>query len=243
MTAASNPIKTAFRRFINRLGYDIVGYLGGSPRGRMARLLAQHRIDVILDVGAFEGAFGRDMRGLGFQGRIVSFEPRRDTFEHLRQGTTGDGKWQAVPLGLGDRNETRMINVAANAQSSSLLPMLESHLMAAPESAYRTQEEISLRRLDSIFREYCGPGDKAFLKIDTQGFERQVLDGAAEVLAQVPLLLLECSLVPLYQDSDTIDGAIALARRLGYDPVDIQPNFFHHDTGYLMQADVVFARR
>ena len=243
MAAASNPIKTAFRRLINRLGYDIVGYLGGSPRGRMIRMLEQHRIDVILDVGAFEGAFGRDMRGLGFGGRIVSFEPRRDTFERLRQAAAGDEKWQAAPIGLGDRDETRMINVAANAQSSSLLPMLESHRVAAPESAYRTQEEISVRRLDGIFRDYCGPGERAFLKIDTQGFERQVLDGAARVLAQVPLLQLECSLVPLYQDSDTIDGVIALARGLGYDPVDVQPTFYHHDTSYLMQVDVVFARR
>src|SRR4051812_41780902 len=57
--ALNSSIKSAFRRLINSLGYDIVGFLGGSPRGRMADLLERHQIDVILDVGAFEGAFGR----------------------------------------------------------------------------------------------------------------------------------------------------------------------------------------
>lgn len=243
MAAASNPIKTAFRRFINGLGYDIVGYLGGSPRGRMARLLAQHRIDVILDVGAFEGAFGRDMRGLGYDGRIVSFEPRRDTFARLQQAVAGDHKWQAVACGLGDRDEERAIHVSANAQSSSVLPMLEAHKIAAPESVYQADETITLRRLDGIFGDYCGPGERAFLKIDTQGFEKQVLEGAGTALPQVPMLLLETSLVPLFEGGGTIEDTIRLVRGLGYEPVDLLPTFYHADSGHLMQADALFARR
>jgi FkbM family methyltransferase len=243
MAGASNPIKTAFRRLINGLGYDIVGYLGGSPRGRMARLLARHRIDVILDVGAFEGAFGRDMRGLGFGGRIVSFEPRRESFERLGQAAAGDEKWQIVPYGLGNQDEERAINVAANAQSSSVLPMLEAHRIAAPESAYQAQETISLRRLDGVFGDYCRPGERVFLKIDTQGFEPQVLEGAGAILSQVPLLQLEASLVPLFEGAGTIEDTIRLVRGLGYEPADILPTFYHHDSGHLMQADLLSVRR
>lgn len=243
MASANSSIKTAFRRLINGLGYDIVGYLGGSPRGRMARLLARHRIDVILDVGAFEGAFGRDMRGLGFGGRIVSFEPRRQSFQRLGQAAAGDKKWQTAPFGLGDKDEERTIHVAANAQSSSVLPMLEAHRVAAPESVYQAEEKIFLRRLDGIFSDYCRPGDKAFLKIDTQGFERQVLEGAGAVLPQVPLLLLESSLVPLFEGGGTIEDTITLVRGIGYDPVDILPAFYDQDSNHLMQADVLFVRR
>lgn len=243
MASANNIIKTAFRRLVNRFGYDIVGYLDGSPRGRMARLLAQHSIDVILDVGAFEGAFGRDMRGVGFNGRIVSFEPRPSSFARLGASAAGDRKWQTVPFGLGDRDEERIIHVAANAQSSSVLPMLESHRDAAPESAYRTQEKIRLRRLDGIFGDYCGADEQAFLKIDTQGFEPHVLAGAGAALSQVALLQLECSLVPLFEGAGTIDETIQLARSLGYDPIDILPAFYHRGSGHMMQADILFARR
>jgi FkbM family methyltransferase len=241
--ALIQSFKAAVRKAANGLGYDIVGYDANSPRRRLATLLTRLGISAILDVGANEGHFGWDMRELGYAGRIVSFEPMREAYQRLSRTAAGDKDWQAVHSGLGDRNEERTIHIAANSQSSSLLPMLEAHRQAAPESTYRGEEQVSVRRLDSIFGDYCGPADRVFLKIDTQGFERPVLDGAAAILSQVPLLQLECSLVPLYQGSDTIEGLIGLARGLGYDPVDVLPTFYHQASGHLMQADILFLRR
>src|SRR4051812_20371525 len=165
MATANESIKAAIRKVINALGYDLVGYIGGSPRGRLDRLIARHGIGVILDVGANEGAFAWDMRELGFAGRIVSFEPRQEAFALLSKASAGDGEWHAVQCGLGDRDEERTIHIAANAQSSSLLPMLEAHRVAAPESIYRTEEKVCVRRLDGIFAQWCRPGDRPFLKI------------------------------------------------------------------------------
>ena len=81
-----------------------------------------------------------------------------------------------------------------------------------------------------------------FLKIDTQGFEKPVLEGARAILDRVPLVQLECSLVPLYQGAEPIEDMIGMMRSLGYDPVDLQPTFHHRDSGHLMQADVLFVR-
>ncbi len=243
MAHPAQVLKAAIRKAANALGYDIVGYDGNNARQRLAGLLERHGIGVILDVGANEGHFAWDMRELGYRGRIISFEPMAEAFAQLQKAAAGDPNWQAVHCGLGARDEQKTLNVAANSQSSSFLPMLDAHRQAAPESGYQRQEQVIVRRLDGVVSAYCGPSDRAFLKVDTQGFERQVMEGAGTVLMQVPLMQLECSLVPLYAGSDTIEDLIGLVRALGYDPVDIQPTFHHGDSGHLMQADVLFVRR
>ena len=243
MAAASNPIKTAFRKTVNALGYEFVRYDLASPRFRLAKLLTHHRVDMILDVGANAGQFGRDMRGIGFSGRIVSFEPLADAFGRLQQTAQGDGKWQAVNIGLGEQDGRAVINVAANSQSSSFLPMLSVHSEAAPESKYVGEQSAEIRRLDNVFAAYVGPDTRVFLKIDTQGFEMKVLQGAHKVLGQIELVQVECSFVPLYEGAVLIEQMIAFLRGAGFDPIETMPAFRHRDSAHLMQADILFARR
>ena len=242
MAGTKEKVKAAIRKAANALGYDIVGFDGNNARTRLARLLQRHAITAILDVGANEGHFGWDMRELGFTGKIVSFEPLSDAFMRLQTARRADPFWQAVNIGLGDRDEPRIIHIAANSQSSSFLPMLGTHTQAAPESAYQGDEQATIRRLESVFAQYCAPADRVFLKVDTQGFEKPVLQGAGAILNAVPLVQLECSLVPLYDGAESIEDMIGFMRELGYDPIDLQPAFHHRDSGHLMQADLLFVR-
>lgn len=243
MAGAGQTLKAWVRRLANGMGYDITGYDGDNARARLATLLKQHDIGLVLDVGANEGHFGWDMRELGYKGRILSFEPMAEAFARLQKAAAGDGAWEALHLGLGAADETRTIHVAANSQSSSLLPMLDAHAEAAPESTYQGTEQVSIRRLDGLRDPYRLHGQPIFLKIDTQGFERPVLEGATGLLPEVKLLQLECSLVALYDGAELIEDLIGLARRLGYDPVDILPTFRHRENKHLMQTDILFVRR
>src|SRR3954469_5327465 len=181
MPGAKKSLKGVIRKAVNALGYEIVRYDLASPRFRLARLLAHHGIEVILDVGANAGQFGQDMREVGFSGRIVSFEPLAEAFDRLQQVARADDKWQTVNIGLGDQDGQAVINVAANSQSSSFLPMLVAHSEAAPESIYVGEQSAEIRRLDGVFSTYCRPGTRVFLKIDTQGFEKKVLQGAERI--------------------------------------------------------------
>jgi FkbM family methyltransferase len=243
MASKKQSVKAAIRRVANTFGYDIVGYDGSNARARLARWLTEHDIAVIFDVGANCGHFGWDMRELGFSGRIVSFEPMQEAFRSLQEAARGDAAWQTVQMGLGARDEERVLNIAANSQSSSFLPMLDAHVAAAPESRYQAAQSATIRRLDGVFGTYCKPSEKAFLKIDTQGFERHVLEGARDILAAVPLVQVECSLVPLYDGADRIEDTIGYLRGLGYDPVDTLPTFHHAGSGHLMQMDMLFLRQ
>jgi FkbM family methyltransferase len=243
MRMLGHRLKTALRRGANAIGYDIVGFDGNNARARLARAL--HRLDIstVLDVGANRGDFGWSLRELGYRGEIVSFEPLPDAFHQLSKRAAADGNWKAVPIGLGDQDQELAIHVAANSQSSSFLPMLEAHEIAAPESRYQGTVTARIRRLDHVFHDYCQANRPVFLKIDTQGFERKVMEGAAGILGAVPLVQLECSLVHLYQGGDVIEDLVGWMRDLGYDPIDLQPAFFHQNDGRLMQTDVLFERR
>src|SRR5436305_14828945 len=57
------------------------------------RLFADHRIDLVLDVGARQGEFGRFLRRNGYRGRIVSFEPVCSNYEILTKRTAADTLW------------------------------------------------------------------------------------------------------------------------------------------------------
>ena len=88
--------------------------------------------------------------------------------------------------------------MAANSISSSVLPMLQSHVDAAAGSQTIGTEVVAVIRLDDVTAGYLRGAKAVLLKVDTQGFEWDVLDGAVETLGKVAAVQLELSLLPLY---------------------------------------------
>lgn len=209
----------------------------------LLRLLRRFEVDLVLDVGANAGQFGRHLRAMGYRGRMVSFEPLAQPFRKLRFNTATFPNWQAVQIALGDRDETRTIHVAGNSQSSSFLEMLPQHLAAAPKSAYVGTEAVTVRRLDGVIDQYCGPRDRVFLKIDTQGFEAAVLRGAGQSLARCIGVQLEMSITPLYQGELLLPELIGEMKERGFALMDLKPGFFDPRTGELLQLDGLFFQR
>jgi len=109
--------------------------------------------------------------------------------------------------------------------------MLPSHLESAWDSQYIGKEEIVVRRLDSFFNDICTNNEKIYLKIDTQGYEKHVLDGAEKVLGHVDVLELEMSLIPLYKDGLLFHEMHDYLHEKGYVLVDIEPGFTDPSTG------------
>ena len=243
MSRIKHAIKAAIRRTANQLGYDFVQYDDHNARWRLNNFLKRCDISVVLDVGANEGNFARELRELGFSGRIVSFEPLADVYKRLAAAASHDTNWTAMNVGLGDREEKRAIHVSANSLSSSFLDMEAAHTEADPDSAYTGENRAEIRRLDDLFAGLCPAGANVFLKIDTQGYEKKVMEGARASLDRIPLIQLECSLVPLYQGAELIEDLLFYMRGLGYDPVDQRPAFIHHGSHHLMQVDILFLRR
>lgn len=227
-----------------RLGVDVARYPQSHPLHRTVRLLSAASVTVVLDVGANDGGYGRALRRLGYRQRIVSFEPTSAAFSRLERATAGDPRWEAHHLALGDRDGRLDINVAGNdAASSSFLPMLEQHVEANPGSAYVATEEVEIRRLDAMWSELLGlAGERVFLKLDVQGAEGMVLDGAAGVLGDLVGVQTEMNLAPLYEGQIDYRDVLDRMDDAGFSLVGIIPGFVEPRTGRTLEVDGVFMR-
>ena len=137
-----------------------------------------------------------------------------------------------------------MINVAGNsAASSSILAMGKAHQDAAPEANFIFSERVDLITLDSVYKNYVSQSSKCLLKIDVQGYEEQVLKGAADSIPGIDAILLECSLVSLYDGDKTFEYYFDFFKRNGFELFDIETGFFNKVTGQLLQFDALFIRR
>jgi len=206
-------------------------------------MLNQHRIDTVLDVGANEGQYALSLRELGFSGRIISFEPLGTAHQRLQRTAVKDASWIIAPrTAIGNQEGEIELNLASNGASSSILSMLEAHQRAAPDVGYIGTEIVPISRLDRVAQEFLSEARNVFLKVDTQGFELQVLQGAAELISRVAGAQLELSLVPLYEGQALFSELLDWMVKEGFSVWGILPGLTDSSSGRLLQTDVVFFR-
>jgi FkbM family methyltransferase len=196
----------------------------------------------VVDIGANTGEYGEELRETGYSGRLVSFEPLSTPFQVLAKRAAKDQSWECMRTALGSYDGTVSLNVAANLVSSSILPMLEAHSDAAPASRYVGIEETPMRSLDSLAPTLFRPQEVIWLKLDVQGFEQHVLDGAEQLLGSVQALEVELSLQPLYEGQTLYLSMIDFLRHHGYALASVAPGFCDECTGRLLQFDGIFLR-
>jgi FkbM family methyltransferase len=224
------------------MGLDVVPYRHTRhPIARRTRLFAQHGIDLVLDVGANAGQYGRFLRNIGYEGRIISFEPLSSAFAALEQTRRGDILWEAHRVALGDHDGSATLNVSGNSESSSLLSMLPAHLEAYPDSRYVAVEQVPMTTLAGVIGE-AARGSRIFLKIDAQGYERQILEGARGELDRVTGVQVEMSIVPLYEGEPLMHQMIPFIADRGFILMSLEPGASDQRTGQLLQVDGLFFR-
>lgn len=207
-----------------------------------AELIAEHGIDVVLDVGANEGLFARRLRDEGYTGRIISFEPLSRAFALLAAAAKGDPAWACHQLAVGATRGEAELNVAGNLASSSLLPMTECLRAIDARLAYTGVEKCSVTTLDTLAPELCEPDDRLYLKLDVQGFELEALRGAEQALRQVDVLDVELSERPLYDGAPPADDVVTHLGERGYVLLQTEPAYVHPRTHELLQVDGIFVR-
>lgn len=237
-------IARVIKRTLRHLGAEVTRYSPQSSYGaRLAKLFANYHVDCVFDVGANTGQYARELRDTGYHGQIVSFEPQREAHSVLLERSQNDPMWVVAPaMALGDFDGESEINVSGNSVSSSIRRMSKAHESAAPASKYIGKEKIKVRRLDSVFSEYVSGASRPFLKIDTQGYESQVIDGAAECLDHFIGVQTEMSLFELYEDQELYFEIAQRLRDKGFRLVGLVPGFTDNNTGHLLQADGLFFR-
>jgi len=239
-------MKQKLHRFLNsiliKFGFALLTYPSGLLKRRI-ELMKKFNINFVFDVGANTGQYASGLRAAGYNGEILSFEPLSKAFSILQKHILQDENWKAEHIGLGNFDGETIINVAQNSVSSSILNIRKEHVEAVPESKYISQENITIRKLDSIFNKYEQKGKNYFLKIDTQGFEKEVINGTLQSMDKITGIQVEMSLVELYEGESMYDDMKKLIESYGFELYSLEPGFSDPDSGKLMQVDGIFFRK
>ena len=207
---------------------------------RRIKLLTDHNIDVVLDVGANIGQYGSELRNIGYKGQIISFEPTSDAFSKLKKASSKDSLWEIHNISLGERDGESTINISKNSVSSSILKDLPQLTNSAPEATFVKTETIIINKLDSLFSKLNLKNKKIYLKIDTQGYEKMVLDGAKNSLHNITGIQIEMALIPSYEGSLTFEEMSNFLKSLDFKLTSIESGHYDKKTGKLLEVDGVF---
>ena len=213
-----NPL---IRAAYKRLG---IIHLGRRRVRDLIDFIQDRKIDTVIDVGANVGQFGEGLRAEGFRGRIISFEPIAAVYQEMAKKAAADGNWQAHRCGLGSEPGTAQIHVSELTVFSSILDMTSTANLHDSRTAVSRTEEIEIRTLDQVAADLTG---NILLKIDAQGYERQVIEGGRETIARVLGIQLELPVIRVYEGEWQFHEALKYMADIGFVPAQIQPVNYH----------------
>lgn len=207
-------------------------------------IMSKANINLVFDVGANTGQFSLGILKNSFNGKIISFEPLSKARKELLKNSINFPQWtiyDRVALG-GNNIFTSKINISKNSVSSSILPILDNHINAEPSSRYVDTETTPVISLDSVSQKYIKEDSNCFLKLDVQGFENEVLDGAIKTLKNIKVILCELSLAPLYKGQPNWKDLVQRLEREGFTLWAIKNGFTEYKNGRTLQIDGVFLK-
>jgi FkbM family methyltransferase len=239
-----SEVKGFIRRLANHAGLEVSRFSSArSDRARLAQILSSQGVTLVFDVGANVGQYGRELRNLGYRGRIVSFEPVSSAHLRLQKKAAHDPRWVVAPrTAIGNDEGTISMHVAASSIFSSALPRAGLLRRMDLGSGTSHEEQAPLATLNALAPQYLKPGDLAYLKIDVQGFEHEVLHGADKILDGLCGVQLEVSLIPLYQGEKPFRFMLDFMERQGFELHSLASVFVDETTGREIQMDAIFIR-
>lgn len=169
----------------------------------------------VIDAGANRGQFAVFATYRFSDAALICVEPLSQPRGQLIQAVGATGRLRVFDVALSNASGTAEFHVAKTDDSSSLLPIGRRQEEMFPGTEEARVELVTVRRLDELVREedLCAP---VLLKIDVQGGELAVLEGATRLLDAIHAVLVEVSFVELYTDQPLADEVWAFLRRSGF---------------------------
>jgi FkbM family methyltransferase len=207
-------------KWFRRHGYEIVQTSSGTLLGvHLWRLFAQLDVNIVIDVGARLGEYGLWLRRNGYNGWIHSFEPVSDNFAELSRRAARDARWVVHNAALGSEAQYAEINVAARTDFSSFLtPTSYAAKTFGPAPEIAATERVRVQTLDEIFGGLIAPipDPHVYLKLDTQGWDLEVLRGASGCLPRIGALQTEVSVLAVYEGMPTMSESLDYLSSSGF---------------------------
>jgi len=214
------PFVYAARNALRKAGVEVlpVGIDSSLLAMHLDRLFATLKVSCVLDVGARVGEYGKWLRRNGYRGEIISFEPIAASFAELERAAARDANWHCCNYALGAEDSVSSINVAKHTEYSSFHQMSSAAQERFGEETFTVRtEKVEIRRLDGILETLpTRLTDRLYLKMDTQGWDLEVLKGARGALSHVIALQTEVSVQPIYDGMPVIQDSLAAIAGYGF---------------------------
>jgi len=209
----------------------------------IAHLIDKCGTDLVVDVGANEGQFVYRLRSAGCGLPIVSFEPLSSCHSNLVNQAVSDAAWTIAPrqaLGAAS-GETTLFELQDTSLSSVLNPHSETRTISGFDVV--KQEQVPINRLDDALNELGLNSQKPFLKIDVQGTEKDVMEGAPITLDKAVGLQIELGFTALYDGEESYLEMLKRLDLLGFYPVFFADVVHKKRLGARDQVDAIFFRQ
>jgi FkbM family methyltransferase len=173
--------------------------------------------DVVFDVGVHDGT---PWLYKSFpDARFVLVDPQPDCGEAVRaSGKLKEFDFHAVALGATTGNATLNIPLTEPGKGGAMASLLDRTDRLATTFTAVEKLEVPIMPLDDLAVDYDG---RVGVKIDTEGFETAVLQGATETLKRCDFVILELSVTERFDGIQPPSSAISLLAQAGLELRDI----------------------
>ena len=213
---------------------------GVAPSLEHRSILRLLSYDKLLDVGGNRGQFSLLSKYLFSPVPICAYEPLLPEAAMFRKVLSGFTDVALYQVALGSRSKTVDFHISKNADSSSVLPIGRLQKQLFPSTVEASRCRVPVEPLDS-FPDHWKSASRAFLKIDVQGYELEVLRGALKALRHCAYVFVECSEVSLYEGQALRPEVQSFLEKQGF-LLRSRHNETYDKKGNLIQADYLFDR-
>lgn len=209
---------------------------------KLEKYLASLKINTLIDVGASHGNFIELVRGIHPSCAVVAFEPLPKPFTVLMNKFPNDQSVKLYNIAIGNKIGEIQFYENDYSFSSSVLRLGDRHIEEFPYAKSVSSKLVQIDCLDNVIEKGQVQGP-ILLKIDVQGLEKEVIEGAIKILSLVDYLLIEVSFEKLYEGQSLFEEINQTLNSLGLFYNGSYGQLYSSTNGKILQADAFYTRR
>ena len=174
---------------------------------RISRFLQNRSIKTIIDVGAHKGEFAQNALQIESVNKIIAFEPQKKIFSLLKEKFSDNDKVVLNNFALSEKVEKRIMKINKMTATSTLNHEINKNslyfkfksFLLYQKNSIIDEEEINTTTFDAFFNGEIF-NENTLLKIDTEGYEIQVLKGSEQKIREMKYILIENQFSKMYKN-------------------------------------------
>ncbi len=211
----------------------------------LRQVFERYDVDCVFDVGANYGQHAEMLRRrIGFRGLIISFEPTPEAAAVLREKAARDPKWVIQEMAVSTHDGEQTFNLMNDSEFSSLsAPKTDETSFFGYKNSVRRSVIVKTESLKTaLARLQSQYGfERPFLKLDTQGFDVEIVSHAKNDMPRFVGLQSELAVTRLYESSVDFREALTLYESCGFKLSAFVPNNAGHFP-ILLETDCIMIR-